>query len=727
MDTWILRKEGFDSKEAAADGNRFLCANGYMGLRGVPEEADSALFPAITLAGVYDQYQDRWREPVNAPNALFIQAFWEGVPLSVQKTAVQSHCAGLNYRFGIYSRKTVFAAARIVSRRLVSMAAPHLLLDEYEVSCLQSGEIALQSGISTDIWDINGPHLFDFQHSAGETLVTQCHTGEKNITVAAAQCVLMDAAGEETTRQGPEGVFRVFRRRVQKGDVLTLRVFSSVFTSLDALDPVQAARQCCEEAKKAGFAACLQAHTAAWERIWDKCEIQLEGDEKAALALHASQYHLNCIAPRHAVDMSIPARGLSGQTYKGAIFWDAEIFFFPMFVYTQPEIAKALLRYRIQTLPGALKKAAEYGFRGAFYPWESQEGGEEGCTNFNVVDVFTHRPVRTYFRDKQIHISADIAYALGSYYDITGDRALLREGGARVILECARFYLSRANSRLDEDEVEYLDVIGPDEYHERVSNNFFTNRIIRRCMETALSLKTVFADEPQWFATLLKELDYEKDWALLSSAVERIRGPREQNGVLEQFDGYFQLEDCSLDTVRGRLRDPREYWGGDHGVAGAAQIIKQADVIALMALLPDQFTDTQTAVNWTYYEPRTEHGSSLSACMYALTACRVGRLEEAWRLFMKTAEIDVVGGGKQWAGEIYIGGTHPASNGGAWMIAALGFAGLKMRGGKLTVDPRLPPQISRLSFPVTAGGVRYQIEVTPAGGRIQALPKETEG
>ncbi len=601
------------------------------------------------------------------------------------------------------------------------MASPHLLADEYQISFRQDGEMTLQAGISVDLWDINGPHLFDFLFGMGEILDVSCVTGQKKINLAAAQCVQADFEAKESMRLDETGVFRVLRRRVCAGETLTLRVFSAVYTSLDTLRPADAARDCCRRAKAAGFSACLHAHADAWEKIWALSEITLEGNDEAALALHASQYHLNCVAPRHARSMSIPARGLSGQTYKGAIFWDSEMFFFPMFVYTQPTIAESLLRYRIETLDGARRKAAEYGFRGAFYAWESQEGGAEGCTNFNVVDVFTHRPVRTYFRDKQIHISADIAYALRSWYDITGDRALLEEGGAKVILECARFYLSRANGHLDSEIVDFADVIGPDEYHERVTNNYFTNEMIRHCLESALLLKDIFADRPAWFADLLKELDYEKDWALLPVLRDRISPPREKNGVIAQFDGYFDLEDCSLDTVRSRLRDPREYWGGDHGVAGTTQIIKQADVIALMALLPERFTDRQLSANWAYYERRTEHGSSLSACMYALTACRIGRLDEAWDLFMKTARIDVLGGGKQWAGEIYIGGTHPASNGGAWMIAALGFAGLRMRAGKLSADPHLPRQITRLSFPVTAGGKRYRVDVTHDGAAINQL------
>ena len=718
MNGWLLEKHGFDVKDAAADGNRFLCANGYMGCRGTVEEADASLFPAITLAGVYDRFKDRWREPVNAPQALKIVVMFNGRTMALGKREAPRHLQTLDCRHGVFQRETDFGPVAVRSRRFVSMSQAHLMADRFEARFLEEGDAELRVGISTDIWDINGPHLFDFSCQAKDTLTVRAETGEKHITVAASQCVQWDCAAEYTAENTKSGPFHVLKKHVRKGETLSFSAFAAVFTSLDTKDPEGKAEALCHLAREEGFDACLQAHEDAWETIWNRCEVTLTGNDEAVLYMHASQYHLNAIAPRHASGLSIPARGLSGQTYKGAVFWDSEIFFFPMFVHTQPEIAESLLRYRIQTLPGALKKAAEYGFRGAFYAWESQEGGEEGCTNFNVVDVFTHRPVRTYFRDKQIHISADIAYALQSHYTITGSRSLLEEGGARVMLECARFYLSRADAHLDSEEVDFADVIGPDEYHERVKNNAFTNRMIRHCAESALGLKAVFADRPDWFSALLQELHYEQDWKRLQALQSRIRPPRIKKNVIEQFDGYFDLEDCTLDAVRARLCDPREYWGGDHGVAGTTQIIKQADVIAMMALFPEDFSDEAVECNFAYYEPRTEHGSSLSACMYALTACRVGRLDKAWELFLKTAGIDVLGGGKQWAGEIYIGGTHPASNGGAWMIAALGFAGLRVQNGQVHLRPRLPEQLRRLRFPITAGGKRLIVDVTHEGAQI---------
>ncbi len=427
MDVWTLRKEGFDPGEAAADGNRFLSANGYMGLRGVPEECGPDCFPAVTLAGVYDRCGEKWREPVNAPRVLFFRLTMDGRPMDLAGRAPLRHMTALDYRTGVYRRETDFGPVTITGERFASMAEEHLAADRLRFRFEEDSEIVLRVGISREIWDINGPHLHDFRSRPGGTLLCEAVTGEKGITVAAAQTLRTDSAAAWT--EGED--CRVLRRRVQRGETLTVAVFAAICTSLDGPTPGEKARRLAQAAAEAGFDRCLEAHEAAWEAIHRRSLIDLDSTEEAQLALHASQYHLNAIAPRHARSRSIPARGLSGQTYKGAIFWDSEIFFFPMFVHTQPEIARSLLRYRIETLPGALKKAAGYGYRGAFYAWESQDGGEEGCTNFNVVDVFTHRPVRTYFRDKQIHISADIAYALRSWWRLTGDRSLLEAGGAR--------------------------------------------------------------------------------------------------------------------------------------------------------------------------------------------------------------------------------------------------------------------------------------------------------
>jgi kojibiose phosphorylase/nigerose phosphorylase len=500
----------------------------------------------------------------------------------------------------------------------------------------------------------------DLRAKGGEVISVSGRTYEQNIPVSVSE--RCDQTGYETVKEN-NSVYRVFK-------------ISEPFT-VKRIIVINAENESVRE----NYDEMLEKHINIWAKLWENSAVKLTGDDEAQLALNYSLYHLHSIAPRHADNLSIAARGLSGQTYKGAVFWDTEIFLLPFFLYTEPETAKKLINYRIKTIDGALKKAQEYGFKGAFYAWESQDGGAEGCTDFNVIDVFTDRPVRTSFRDKQIHISGDIVYALLKYASWTGDNKIFDYGGIDLIRDCADFYKSRAYCRVGEKELEFPDVVGPDEYHERVDNNAFTNRV---------------AD---------LTLNYSKNRY-------KVRKPRIRDGIIEQFDGYFDLEDASLETVRSRLKHEREYWGTQSGVAFATQIIKQADVLAMMNLFPEDYTKEDFEKNWFYYEPRTEHGSSLSACMYALGACRFGRADLAYPMFLKSARADLDGGGKSWAGNVFIGGTHPASAGGAYMIVTQGFAGLKQTENGLTLNPCLPKEIESIEFPVIFRGEKYNVKVT---------------
>lgn len=337
---------------------------------------------------------------------------------------------------------------------------------------------------------------------------------------------------------------------------------------------------------------------------------------------------------------------------------------------------------------GTLEKAKSYGYAGAFYAWESVEGGKDACTDYNVTDVFTGRPMRTFFRDTQIHISAAVVYGLQKYTAYTGDDSLLRSGGAQVLLECARFYMSLMSKRILSSTYDLLDVMGPDEYHEHVNNNAYTNEMARMTLRYAVEVCRLYLPD-----TTVQELD-----AFLDAAEHlKHQAPNPKTGVIEQFNGYFKLEDVPVPQVRSRLLDPREYWGGAYGVASQTQVIKQADVMALLYML-GQYPASVIAANYDYYEPRTEHGSSLSACMYSLCACAINRPDVAYPLFLKSAEADIQGGGKQWAGLVYMDGTHPAAAGGAYMALLYGFLGLHFEVGQPVLSPRLPKGWKRVKL-----------------------------
>ena len=704
MKNMIVKSDGFSVEDISHNGNKFLVGNGYFGIRGTLEEYTKENMCAINLAGVYDKAGEGWRESVNAPSPLYTCVKVNGILLSVIDVQVQSHVQILDFERGIHKRETSWHLAggnvTVNAERFASMADQHFIGMKYSVCADFDCDIELISGIDGDVWDINGPHFVTLNSEQdGKIKRVTGITGEKGIAVTTEEVLEVSFDADRHVLKQDKSILERIRFKAYAGQTYSFNKVASVCTSVDQ-------NVLCECVDGVSYEALRERHVAAWKAIWDISYVEIDGDDEAEYALNYSLYHLNSIAPRNMSSMSIAARGLSGQVYKGAVFWDTEMFMVDYFLYTEPEIVKTLLKYRVDTLAGALDKAKSYGFEGAFYAWESHEGGFDACSDYNVVDVFTKRPMRTFFRDKQVHISAAIVYALEKYVRVTGDDSILKNGGADVIYECARFYRSIMLRYANRPYFEIHDVIGPDEYHERVNNNAYTNAMARFALQTAV-----------------KYADYiDADTSEFASLADQLKKPYvNEDGIIEQFDGYFELEDCSVDTVRSRLLDPKEYWGGAYGVASHTKVIKQADVVAMLCVMPGEFTKEDMLKNLRYYEPRTEHGSSLSACMYSLLSCKIGDADYAYPLFMKSAKVDLLRGGKEWAGCIYIGGTHPASEGGAWKVAIEGFAGMRIDNGKVVCNPCLPQKWNAMRFKINYNGTLYAVKVTKTDWSIKAL------
>ena len=527
-------------------------------------------------------------------------------------------------------------------------------------------------------------------------------TGEKNISVTVKEYIRTDFQAEQTNQNTDKSIFRHIKFSAKAEKEYIIEKIAEITTSVDDFGTSGSIDEL-------NYSDLVAEHKVEWDKIWDISEIHIDGDDEAEYSLNYSIYHLNCIAPRNMKGKSIPARGLSGQVYKGAVFWDTEMFMIDYYIHTAPEVAKTLLQYRIDTLSGAKIKAKEYGLDGAYYAWESQEGGYEGCSDYNVTDVFTNRPMRTYFRDKQYHVSAAIVYGLMKYINASGDYDILNNGAMEMVIECAKFYRSLLIRKADSSLYEIHDVVGPDEYHERVNNNAYTNRMAKFVFDTVLELSDKYPLDNK-----LKEMLQDSSKNIL------IKKPNE-NGVIEQFDRYFKLEDVSVETVRSRLINPKEYWGGAYGVASNTQVIKQADIVAMLSMFKNDYTKDIMETNLKYYEPRTEHGSSLSACMYSLLACYTNNPEIAYPMFMKSAKTDLTKGGKEWLGLIYIGGTHPASAGGAWIAAVKGFAGINEEHGQLVCRPNLPEKWNGMNFKLIYKGKWYSVEIKDDKGTISMI------
>lgn len=712
-------------------GNVYQIANGYMGYRGTLDEFGPDELVGITLAGIFDKVGDAWREPVNAPNGGYTRLIVDGHAVSALDTEIRSHQQTLNLRNALFERQTEYLVdnkcVTISSKRFLSIVTPNLGVIEYSFKCDANAIISVETGIDYNIWDISGKHLVDMAAAKQNGVLTfEAVTQELRKKVAVAELSVFDFGEETQSVDGNKNIRQVILNAEAGKEYVFYKYFSVVTENdLVAKSVKDYAMSCVSEAAISGYDFCIKEHTAEWNKRWDYCDVKIEGDDDAQQALRYSIFQLLIVAPVKGSGNSIPARALSGQVYKGAIFWDTEMFMFPFFLHTYPEKAIELLRYRIKTLDGARRKALTecVGFRGAFYAWESQDTGDDACTYFNIGDPFTGRDLRTHFRDKQVHISGDVAIAMWEYFKITGDDSLLLEGGAEVILECARFYYSFAYFKKDKNRYEILDVIGPDEYHERVNNNAFTNMVAKATFEIANEVVAYLRlHHPMVFDLLVKKLDIADELSSFEDAALLLYIPQPDpvTGVIEQFDAYYKLQDTTVEALKAKMTHPNEYLGAGQGLAVPTKIIKQADVVMMLNLFKDRYTNEVKKANWEYYEPRTEHGSSLSACAYAMVATEFGNQDFAYQYFMKTAKIDIEAKYKVYVGTIFMGGSHPAANGGAWMTAIFGFGGVKVSATGVAINPRLYKDWKQLSFNMVYKGDRFFVEINNANVTVTA-------
>jgi kojibiose phosphorylase len=704
-------------------GNIYQIANGHMGYRGTLDEYGPEERVAVTLAGVFDQVGEAWREPVNAPNGAYTRICVDGTPVSALSTPVASHRQTLSLKNACFQRETVFDVGgntiTISSQRLLSAVRPNLGVVRYSVTVSRAAALEIETGIDGDIWDLNGPHILDpVSEKRGDVLLVSGRTNEAGKDIVVAEAAAIPFGEERHVVRGKRNL-RVIPFTAEPGKTYTFFKVFAVATGFDGIEgPVaDAAITAVTAAKTQGLAALQAEHDAAWADKWARSDVIIEDDETSQHALRYSIFQLLIAAPVDGSANSIPARALSGQVYKGAVFWDTEMFMFPFFLHTSPGKAAELLRYRIRTLPGARRKALTEGtgFRGAFYAWESQETGDDACTYFNIGDPLTKRELRTHFRDKQVHISGDVAIAIWEYFKVTGDDSVLLDGGAEVILECARFYYSYAYFKKEKNRYEVLDVIGPDEYHERVNNNAFTNMVAKATFEIACAVVSYMAERhTEALAALVKKIGIAKELPLFAEASRLLYVPEPdpETGLIEQFDGYFNLKDVPVEEVKAQRIHPDEYLGAGQGLAVPTQVIKQADVVMMLNLFKDRFGRDVKKANWDYYEPRTEHGSSLSACAYAMVAAECGDLDFAYKYFLKTAKLDLEAQYKVYVGTVFMGGSHPAANGGAWMTAIFGFGGVATGPEHVTINPRLYPGWKSLAFRLAYKGDGFAVHIT---------------
>ncbi|MGC9399505.1 MAG: glycoside hydrolase family 65 protein [Anaerolineae bacterium] len=714
---WHIVETAFDPEALHHKETVYTIGNGYLGTRGAFEEGYPGAMSMTLVHGLFDDAPIVNTELVNAPDWLHLVVLINGERFRMDRGEVLDYRRDLDLGTGVLRRRVRWRSPAgqtldFAFERFASLADPHVLGVRCQITSVDvDGEIEIRAGIPGHVDNQGFLHWgWRDQGSVSECGVfLSVETRATGIWLCQACDLRVEAAAPVTyaTQACDWTPTVVARSTLAPGQRVTADKIVTLYTARDVAAPQAIALEALERATTQGYDALRAANAAAWERRWADCNIVIEGDDEADRALRYSLFQLLIAAPQDDEHVSIPAKSLSGWGYRGHVFWDTEIFMLPFFIYTQPALARNMLMYRYHTLPGARQVAAEQGYDGALFAWESALTGEETTPRW-IPDPQTGELVRIWSGDIEIHIAADVAYAVHQYWRVTGDDAFMRDYGAEIVLDTARFWASRAEWNAARGVYEITDVIGPDEYHDHVNNNAFTNRMARWNLETALDvLAWLRREHPAKADELAARLDLSAErlaqWADVIGCLCVPYDP--ETGLFEQFEGFFGLRDVDLEDYEPRDQSLQAILGIE-GVQDY-QILKQADVLMLLYLLCEAYDRKTMRVNWDYYTPRTDHtyGSSLGPAIQAALAARMGAVEEAYEHFMRAARTDLLnvrGNTDE--------GIHAASAGGLWQAAVFGFGGVRLTAEGLTAEPRLPPTWTRLAFRLRYRGTWHEFD-----------------
>jgi alpha,alpha-trehalose phosphorylase len=660
---WRVEAEGFEPGRERQMESLFALGNGYLGVRGGLDTPPPGSQCDLFIAGIYDgahtglAYSDieflapeRGNYPyvqlVPLPFPFGLRCSLEGEPLDFAGPHGRELRRTLDLRGGVLQIEALYETSggrhtAIRTRRCVSLADPHLLLQEALVTPENHwAAVTLEPFLDEPALALRHPHLEQVEHLAGpdlELVRYRTHVSGFEICVAS----------------------RAMR------DPLALRRLICVFTSRDGPDPRGAAIAHLQALEGNGFEPLFAAHTEKWGEFWRKADVRVQGDWGIEQALRFGSYHLRLPADGDE-RVSIGARALTGRAYEGHVFWDTEIFMLPFYLYTEPGIARKLLLYRHHTLDGARRRAHELGYRGACFAWESTVTGDD-VTPTKIVLKSTGKEIPIFTGTQQVHVTADIAYAAWRYWEATLDEDFLAGPGSEILFETARFWVSRVTPGQSHHHIR--GVVGPDEYHYSVNDNAYTNWMARFNLERAA-----------WAAQRAGVHEAEaQEWSGLARSLY-CPAPG-ADGVIEQFEGFFTLGDYPLPQEE-RLKAPLSRLF-DWQEINRLKLLKQADVLMLPLLFPDAFSDEVVAANYRYYEPLTDHGSSLSPAVHAAIAARLGLSEDAQRYWKQALWLDLSN-----AMDNSMLGVHPATMGGTWQALVFGFLGVRFTDAGPQVDAR---------------------------------------
>ena len=729
---WIVSEIKFEEKYIGKTEAIFALGNGYIGLRSANEERYLNEKRDLFISGTFNKAnKNEVTELPNVADVTEIEILINGKHLMLNASNNKEYVKYLNLKTGELNRTFVYLDEEgneysLKFNRFVAQDRLHVIVNRVEITPLsKTANIRFISGINGQVTNTGSQHFNEGEKRVYEYKYIQMlqETSESCITFIQNSAHNIYINGDKIEEK-PE--LSIDRRKVTisnnydltQGQTLVIEKFSNIYTTRDTTSENLTIEQIrdasldeIKEISNMSYEILFNSNKEVWSNYWNDQNIVIEGNDYDQLAIRFAQYHLKVMTPSHDNRCGIAAKGLSGEGYKGHSFWDTEIFILPFYTYSKPEIARKLLEYRYLSIGGARKKAKDNGYEGAMYPWESAwlEDGEVTPV-WGAVDIVTGKSTKIWSGFIEQHITSDITFAIWQYYMVTNDEDFMEKYGYEIMFDTAIFWASR----LEWDEIKQRyhinEVIGPDEYKEHVDNDAFTNWLAYWTIETAINyynkLKESNSEVIRKLESKLSLQNVMENW---TSKLPKIYlpEPRDLDNVIPQNDTFLSLEDIDLTKYKNQEHIGSMFKDYNLDQVNKIQVVKQADVVMLLYLLEHKFSKEVKKANYDYYEKRTLHDSSLSLSTHSILASDIDEKDLAYKLFQEATKIDL---GENMKTSDH--GIHAASLGGLWQIVVNGFGGVRMVGGNLRINPKLPENWSRFTFSFMWRGNKLDIELT---------------
>ncbi|HLF63386.1 MAG TPA: family 65 glycosyl hydrolase domain-containing protein [Saprospiraceae bacterium] len=724
-DPWKIVEDGFHPEYHRVSESVFSLGNGRMGQRGNFEEHYSGdrmqgnyfagiYYPDKTRVGWWKiGYPEYFAKVLNAVEWPGVDIYLDGERLDLAKTPVQNFRRILDMQSGLLQRSFIMQTTRgsieFQYERFCSMAAPDIGAVRIRIKSIDfTGHLRVSSYLNGDVRneDANWEEKFWEQLSADastEFISVSAVTRKTGFVVhSTAAYAVHDIELTSVVFSSREGYAeQVLTWSIEPGqeqvfDKIVVH-HSSLYYPVDTLD--QSAKQVLQDALVQGYDKLRTVHVANWQEKWKSADIEIKGDVSAQQAVRFCIFQLLQTYTGDDPRLNIGPKGFTGEKYGGSTYWDTEAYCLPFYLGTCPgKVGHQLLVYRYHHLQKAIENAGKLGFTGgaALYPMVTMNGEE--CHNEWEITF------------EEIHRNGAIAYAIYDYIRYTSDDSYLLEGGLEVLIGISRFWSQRVNWSAPKQKFVMLGVTGPNEYENNVDNNWYTNYIARWCLKYTLEcIESCKTSDRSATTALLNRIAFDlSETERWNEIIAQIHLPEDSVlGIFLQQDNYLEKEQLTADQIPKGQRPINQHWSWDRILRSC--FIKQADVLQGMYFFEEDFDRESLARNFTFYESRTVHESSLSPCVHSILASALDIPEKAYEMYLRTGRLDLDNYNNDTDD-----GLHITSMAGAWLAIVKGFAGMRVRDHKLSFRPRLPRQWTGLTFHLSFRDNILSVELQPS-------------